>query len=82
LRNLKYLNKYYLMQELLVVLGTLVILVLSIPGMNIYGWRTDVLTGPYISNRDNDLTIPDKRTDRLNRATVEKKRKMRAFREG
>jgi hypothetical protein len=50
--------------------------------MNIHRWRTDVLTCPYISNRDNDLTIPDKTTDRLNRATVEKRRKMRAFREG
>jgi len=55
------------MEELLlVVLGALVTLVLSIAGMNIYGWRTDVLTGPYISNRDHHLTIPDERTDRLN----------------
>jgi hypothetical protein len=63
-------------------LGALVTLALSIAGMNIYRWRTDVLTGPHISNRDNDLTIPDKRTDRINRATVEKRRKMRAFRQG
>jgi hypothetical protein len=70
------------MEELLVVLGALVTLVLSIAGMNIYRWRTDVLTGPFISNRDNDLTISDKRTDRLNRATAEKSRKMRAFRQG
>jgi hypothetical protein len=62
--------------EELDLLGALVTSVLSIR------WRTDVLTGPYISNRDNDLTIPDKTTDRLNRATVEKRRKMRAFREG
>lgn len=34
------------------MLGALVILVLSIAGMNIYRRRTDVLTGPYISNRD------------------------------
>jgi hypothetical protein len=68
--------------EELGVLGALVTPVLSIAGMNIHRWRTDVLTGPYISNRDNDLTIPDKTTDRLNRATVEKRRKMRAFREG
>ena len=54
------------MEELLVVLGALVTLVLSIAGMKIYGWRTDVLTGPYISNRDHHLTIPDERTDRLN----------------
>lgn len=54
--------------------SALVTLVLSIAGMNIYRWRTDALTGPYISNRNNNLTIPDKRTDRLHRATVEKRR--------
>ena len=43
------------MEELIVVLGALVTLVLSIVGMNIYRWRTDVLTGPYISNRDHEL---------------------------
>ena len=46
------------MDELLVVLGALVTLVLSIAGMNIYRWRTDVLTGPYISNKDHEQTIP------------------------
>jgi len=30
------------MDELLVVLGALVTLVLSIAGMNVYRWRTDV----------------------------------------
>src|ERR1700687_2020352 len=40
------------MQELLVILGALVILMLSIGGMTMYRWRTDVLTGPYIRNRD------------------------------
>ena len=30
----------------------MVALVLSIAGINIYRWKTDVLTGPYISNRD------------------------------
>jgi hypothetical protein len=45
------------MDELLVVLGALVTLVLSIAGMNVYRWRTDVLTGPYISNRDHEQTI-------------------------
>ena len=49
------------MDELIVVLGTLVTLVLSIADMNIYGWRTDVVTGPYISNRDHEQTIPDSR---------------------
>ena len=54
------------MQELLVVLGVLVILVLSIAGMCIDRRRTDVLTGPYISNGTQQGTIPDKRTDNLN----------------
>jgi len=54
------------MHELLVVLGALVILVLSIAGMRIHRRRTDVLTGPYISNRNQQETIPDKRTDNLN----------------
>jgi len=58
------------MEELIVVLGALVTLVLSIAGMNIYRWRTDVLTGPYISNRDK--TIPDSRMDRVDRATAER----------
>jgi len=49
------------MEELLVVLGALVTLVLSIAGMNIYRRRTDVLTGPYISNRDHEQTIPHSR---------------------
>jgi hypothetical protein len=62
------------MEELFVLLGALVTLVLSIAGMKIYRWRTDVLTGPYISNRGHHLTIPDKRTDRLTRATSEKRR--------
>lgn len=60
------------MDELLVVLGALVALVLSIAGMNIYRWRTDVLTGPYFSNRDPERTIPDSRTDRVDRATAQR----------
>lgn len=56
------------MDELVVVLGALVILVLSIAGLNIYRLRTDVLTGPYISNRDDERSIPDARADRLNGA--------------
>ena len=60
------------MDELLVVLGALVTLLLSIAGMNIYRWRTDVLTGPYISNRDHEQTIPDSRMDRVDRATAER----------
>jgi len=59
------------MNELLVVMGALVILALSIAGMNIYRWRTDVLTGPYISNRDHEQTIPDSRMDKVDRATAE-----------
>jgi hypothetical protein len=60
------------MDELLVVLGALVTLVLSIAGMNVHRWRTDVLTGPYISNRDHEQTIPDSRMDRVDRATAER----------
>jgi hypothetical protein len=45
------------MEQILVILGALVTLVLSIAGMNIYRWRTDVLTGPYISDRNRRLTI-------------------------
>src|SRR5258705_12407749 len=60
------------MEELLVVLAALVTLVLSIAGMNIYRRRTDVLTGPYISNRDHEQTIPDSRVDRVDRATAER----------
>ena len=60
------------MEELLVVSGALVTLVLSIAGMNIYRRRTDVLTGPYISNRDHEQTIPDSRVDRVDRATAER----------
>ena len=45
------------MEELIVVLGALVTLVLSIAGMNIYRWRTDVLTevdpGPGTRDRRN-----------------------------
>jgi hypothetical protein len=70
------------MEELLVVLGALVTLVLSIAGMNIYRWRTDVLTGPYISNSDCQLTIPDEGTDRVSEATAEKRRTMHPFLRG
>jgi hypothetical protein len=38
--------------KIIVALGAWVTQVPSIAGMNIYRWRTDVLTGPYISNRD------------------------------
>jgi hypothetical protein len=69
------------MDEIFVVLGALIILVLSIAGMKIYRWRTDVLTGPYISNRVDHLTVPDQRTDRLNRPTAEKTRTMRYLKE-
>ena len=70
------------MEELLVVLGALIILVLSIAGMNIYRWRTDVLTGPYISNRDRQATVPSKRADRTSRATAEKRRTTHPFLRG
>ena len=69
------------MEELIVVLGALVTLVLSIAGMNIYRWRTDVLTGPYISNRDHEQTIPDSRMDRVGPGDSGKRRTMRPFRQ-
>jgi hypothetical protein len=40
--------------------------------MNIYRRRTDVLTGPYISNRNHQQTIPDNRTNELNGQQREK----------
>jgi hypothetical protein len=55
------------MSELIVIFGALVVLALSIGGLNIYKWRTDVLTGPYISDGDHPRTIPD--TDQLSQAT-------------
>jgi hypothetical protein len=70
------------MEELLVLLGALVILVLSIAGMNIYRWRTDVLTGPYISDRSRQQTVPAKRVDRTGRAAAEKRRTMHPFLRG
>src|ERR1700720_4291907 len=54
------------MSELAVILGALAVLVLSIGGLNIHRRRTDVLTGPYISDGDHPRTIPD--TDRLRQA--------------
>jgi hypothetical protein len=36
------------MNELLIVLGTEVTLLLSVAAMKVYRWRTDVLTGPYM----------------------------------
>ncbi|MDB5607444.1 MAG: hypothetical protein JWP25_4344 [Bradyrhizobium sp.] len=70
------------MEELLVVLGALITLVLSIAGMNIYRWRTDVLTGPYISNRDCQLTIPDKAMDGVSQAMAEERRTTHPFLRG
>jgi hypothetical protein len=70
------------MVELNVVLGALVTLVLSIAGMNIYRWRTDVLTGPYISNTGRQPTVPAKRADRTSRATAEKRRTTHPFLRG
>jgi hypothetical protein len=67
LHNIKNLIALNTMKELL-----LVTLVLSIAGMNLYRRRTDVLTGPYISNRDHQQTIPDKGTDKLNGQQREK----------
>jgi hypothetical protein len=70
------------MEEIVVVLGALITLVLSIAGMNIYRWRTDVLTGPYISNKDSQLTIPENGTDGVSQATAEERRTMHPFLRG
>jgi hypothetical protein len=70
------------MEELLVVLGALIILTLSIAAMNIYRWRTDVLTGPYISDRGRQLTVPAERADRTSRSIAEKRRSTHPFLRG
>jgi hypothetical protein len=44
-------------EQILVILGALVTLVLSIAGMNIYRQRTDVLTGPYIRGSAADYPL-------------------------
>jgi hypothetical protein len=46
------------MDDLLVILGVQVTLLLSVAIMNIYRWRTDVLIGPYIS-RDSQPAVAD-----------------------
>ena len=46
------------MNDLLVILGAQVTLLLSVAIMNIYRWRTDVLIGPYIS-RDSQPAVAD-----------------------
>jgi hypothetical protein len=67
-------------EELVVILGALIILTLSIAGMNIYRWRTDVLTGPYIFIRDRQLTVPaEMRADRTSRTIAEKRRATHPF---
>jgi hypothetical protein len=70
------------MEELIVILGALIILTLSIAGMNIYRWRTDVLTGPYISNRGRQLTGPAERADRTSGTIAEKRRATNPFLRG
>jgi hypothetical protein len=66
------------MAELVVVLSTLVILALSIAGMNIYRRWNDVLTGPYISNGDYRRTFPDKRASSVD-GMAKRKRRARSF---
>lgn len=68
------------MAELVVILGALVILALSIAGMNIHRRWNDVLTGPYISNAGYRSTIPDRRQAEL--ARRQKRRKVRSFGRG
>ena len=65
------------MNELLIVLGVEVTLLLSVAVMKVYRWRTDVLTGPYVLKRQHPPTVPDARIrpdttkKRLDRATAE-----------
>jgi hypothetical protein len=51
------------MTELVVILGVLVILSLWIAGHTIYRWRTDVLSGRYVSDNDPEPAIAVERTD-------------------
>jgi hypothetical protein len=79
LRNPKIQIILNTMEELIVILGALIILTLSIAGMNIYRCRTDVLTGPYISNAGRHLTVPTERVDRTSRAIAENRRATHPF---
>jgi hypothetical protein len=59
------------MTELVIILGVLVILTLWIAGHNIYRWRTDVLTGGYVSDSDAEPAIAGERTDDASDAAAE-----------
>ncbi len=67
------------MTELVVILGVLVILTLWIAGHNIYRWRTDVLTGRYVSDSDPEPAIAGERTDDASDAAAEEQRTMYAL---
>jgi hypothetical protein len=67
------------MTELVVILGVLVILMLWIAGHNIYRWRTDVLTGHYVSEGDPQPDIAGERTDDGSDAAAEEQSTMYAL---
>jgi hypothetical protein len=67
------------MTELVVILGALVILTLWIIGHNIYRWRTDVLTGRYVSDSDPEPAIAGEHTDDVSDAAAEEQRTMHAL---
>jgi hypothetical protein len=59
------------MMELVVVLGVLVILSFWIVGHNIYRWRTDILSGRYVSEADPEPAFAGERTDDASDAAAE-----------
>ena len=58
------------MTELIVILGVLVILTLWIVGHNIYLWRTDVLSGSYISSSDSEPAPAGEDTEAASKAAA------------
>ena len=67
------------MTELIVILGVLVILTLWIVGHNIYLWRTDVLSGSYISSSDAEPAPAGEDTEAASKAAAAERRTTRAF---
>ncbi len=67
------------MTELVIILGVLLFLTLWIAGHNIYRWRTDVLTGRYFLDADQEPAVTEERTDGVGEAAAEERRKTRAF---
>jgi uncharacterized membrane protein len=67
------------MAELVIILAVLVILTLWIVGHNVYLWRTDVLTGNYISRRDSEPAPAGEDTEAAGKVAAEERRTTRAF---